>query len=43
MMRFSMSDGQDGRQRIWANLTGKGRKAFSAHVAELTRLAALTG
>ena len=33
---------QDGRQRTWASLTAKGRKAFSAHVAELTRLAALT-
>ncbi len=34
---------QDGRQRTWASLTGKGRKAFAAHVAELTRLAGLTG
>lgn len=34
---------QDGRQRTWAGLTGKGRKAFAAHVAELTRLASLTG
>ena len=34
---------QDGRQRTWASLTSKGRKAFTAHVAELTRLASLTG
>lgn len=31
-----------GRQRTWLSLTGTGRKAFSAHVAELNRLAALT-
>lgn len=34
---------QDGRQRTWAGLTAKGRKAFEAHVAELTRLAGMTG
>lgn len=32
----------DGRQRTWASLTGPGRAAFSAHVAELQRLAGLT-
>ena len=32
---------QEGRQRTWASLTGTGRKAFFAHVAELTRLASL--
>lgn len=31
----------NGRQRTWAKLTGKGRRAFVGHVAELTRLAAL--
>ena len=31
----------DGRQRTWLALTGKGRKAFAAHVAELQRLAAM--
>lgn len=31
----------DGRQRTWAKLTGKGRKAFAGHVEELRRLAAL--
>ncbi len=31
----------DGRQRTWVSLTPAGRKAFAAHVAELTRLAAL--
>ena len=30
---------ENGRQRTWVSLTGKGRKAFAAHVAELTRLA----
>lgn len=30
-----------GRQRTWISLTGKGRKAFAAHVAELQRLAAV--
>jgi DNA-binding MarR family transcriptional regulator len=29
----------DGRQRTWLSLTAPGRKAFGAHVAELTRLA----
>jgi DNA-binding MarR family transcriptional regulator len=29
----------NGRQRMWAGLTKSGRKAFSAHVAELTRIA----
>lgn len=32
-----------GRQRTWLALTGAGRKAFSAHMAELTRLAGLAG
>ena len=32
----------DGRQRTWVGLTGKGRKAFAAHVAELQRLASMT-
>ena len=32
----------DGRQRTWLSLTGTGRKAFAAHVAELQRLAAMT-
>ena len=32
----------NGRQRTWLSLTGAGRKAFAAHVAELQRLAALT-
>ena len=27
------------RQKTWASLTASGRKAFTAHVAELTRLA----
>lgn len=31
----------DGRQRTWVSLTPAGRKAFTAHVAELNRLAAL--
>ena len=31
----------EGRQRTWASLTAAGRKAFAAHVAELTRLAGL--
>jgi len=30
-----------GRQRTWLSLTTAGRKAFAAHVAELTRLAGL--
>lgn len=29
----------DGRQRTWLAMTAAGRKAFAAHVAELTRLA----
>ena len=33
----------DGRQRTWLSLTAKGRKAFAAHVAELTRLAGMAG
>ena len=32
-----------GRQRTWLSLTAKGRSAFAAHVAELTRLAGMTG
>ena len=31
----------DGRQRTWLSLTGDGRRAFAAHVAELQRLAGL--
>ena len=30
-----------GRQRTWAGFTPAGRRAFAAHVAELTRLAGL--
>ena len=33
----------DGRSRTWASLTPVGKKAFAAHIAELNRLAALTG
>ena len=33
---------ENGRQRTWVTLTGKGRKAFTAHVAELQRMAAMT-
>lgn len=33
----------DGRSRTWASLMPAGKKAFAAHVAELNRLAALTG
>lgn len=33
----------DGRQRTWIRLTSSGKKAFAAHVAELNRLATLTG
>ncbi len=33
---------ENGRQRTWIALTGQGRKAFAAHVAELNRLASLT-
>ncbi len=32
---------RDGRQRTWASLTGKGRKAFAAHMAALKQLAAI--
>jgi len=32
-----------GRQRTWLSLTRQGRTAFAAHVAELNRLAAVTG
>jgi DNA-binding MarR family transcriptional regulator len=32
----------DGRQRTWIRLTTQGHRAFSAHVAELQRLAAMT-
>ncbi len=31
----------DGRQRTWLSLTPDGRRAFGAHVAELTRLAGM--
>lgn len=31
----------EGRQRTWISLTSAGRKAFAAHVAELTRLAGI--
>jgi hypothetical protein len=31
----------NGRQHAWALLTGKGRKAFKAHVTELERIVAL--
>lgn len=30
-----------GRQRTWLSLTSAGRRAFQAHVAELTRLAGI--
>ena len=33
----------EGRQRTWLSLTANGRKAFAAHVAELTRLAGAAG
>lgn len=33
----------NGRQRTWALLTGKGRKAFKAHVAELEHIVASAG
>jgi len=33
----------NGRQRMWAALTPPGRKAFVAHVAELTRIAGVIG
>ena len=32
----------DGRQRTWLSMTSSGKKAFSAHVAELERLVKLT-
>lgn len=32
-----------GRQRTWLSLTSEGRRAFSAHVAELNRLARMAG
>ncbi len=32
----------DGRQRTWLSLASAGRTAFTAHVAELTRLASMT-
>ncbi len=32
---------RDGRQRTWASLTAKGRKAFAAHMAALKKLAAI--
>ena len=31
----------NGRQRTWARLTGRGRKAFAAHVAALQEIATL--
>lgn len=31
----------NGRQRLWASLTKSGRKAFSEHVEELTRIASV--
>ena len=31
----------EGRQRTWLSLTADGKRAFAAHVAELTRLAGL--
>jgi len=33
---------ENGRQRTWASLTGKGRKAFAPPLAQLQRLAAMT-
>ena len=33
---------ENGRQRTWITLTPAGRKAFTAHVAELQRLAGMT-
>ena len=32
----------EGRQRTWVRLTPEGRATFTAHLAELTRLAGLT-
>ena len=34
---------QDGRQRTWAAFTGKGTKAFKAHMHALTELARSAG
>lgn len=34
---------RDGRQRTWAGLTNKGRKAFAGHMAALQELAAAAG
>jgi len=31
----------EGRQRTWVSLTPTGKKAFAAHVSELTRLAGI--
>ncbi len=31
----------EGRQRTWLSLTDQGKRAFAAHVGELTRLAGL--
>jgi hypothetical protein len=31
----------NGRQRTWAALSAKGRRAFAGHIAELKRIAAL--
>lgn len=31
----------NGRQRTWARLTGKGRKAFNSHIQALEEIAAL--
>ena len=31
----------EGRQRTWVSLTTAGKKAFAAHVSELTRLAGI--
>lgn len=33
---------QGGRQRTWLSLTNAGKAAFASHVAELSRLAAMT-
>ena len=33
----------NGRQRTWARLSARGRRAFAAHVAVLQELAGLTG
>lgn len=34
---------REGRQRTWLSLTQAGRKAFTTHIAELTRLAGIAG